>query len=95
MIPWSSGHGWQRGPQHDAKQQTAWVPGTRGAFYAETPLNQLTPFSPPAMKVEPAGKALIANNNDTLAGLPDQPETSPDKTAQLALRVRASPSKWC
>ncbi len=80
MIPWAQGHGWQRGPQHEVKQQNIWVPGTRGAFWPEIPLHQLKPFSPPAMKVEPAGKALIANNNETLAWIAGPAGNFTDKT---------------
>jgi beta-galactosidase len=80
IIPWSNGHGWSRGPKSDRKQQNVWTPGMRGAFYPETTLRELKPFSPPSMKVEPAGKALIANNNETLAWIAGPSGNFTDKT---------------
>jgi beta-galactosidase len=84
MIPWSNAHGWERGPQADVKQQNVWAPGTRGAFYPESTLRELKPFSPPAVEVEPAGKALIANNNETLAWIAGPSGNFTDKTHNYA-----------
>jgi beta-galactosidase len=80
MIPWSNGHGWGRGEGHDQKVQHPWVPGTLGAFWPETSVGSVRPFSEPGKRIHPAGKAMMANNSDTLAWIAGPDDRFTDKT---------------
>jgi beta-galactosidase len=68
MLPWTQGHGWTR--NDTASTQVAMPPfkaGRTGMYYDSVSLASLYPNQPPVYTAQPAGQALIANNNETLA----------------------------
>lgn len=68
MLPWSNGHGWTR--EDTAAKKIKMKPfetGRKGMYYPTASLADLYDRQPPAYSTQPGGKALIENNNATLA----------------------------
>lgn len=68
MIPWANGHGFTR--TDDANREIElppFVPGERGPHANRVRADKIHKLSPPAFALNPAGEALVANNQPTLA----------------------------
>ena len=68
MLPWSNGHGWTRNDTAATHLKLpAFITGKKGMYYSAASLADLYDRQPPAYTIQPGGKALIENNNTTLA----------------------------
>ncbi|HYW43195.1 MAG TPA: glycoside hydrolase family 2 TIM barrel-domain containing protein [Bryobacteraceae bacterium] len=68
MFPWENAHGWAAGA--DAGKQVdlgPFVPGRRGYYFPTASISNLRWVAPQAARMMPAGKALVENNQPTLA----------------------------
>jgi beta-galactosidase len=68
MFPWSNAHGWIKTP--DGENEVAlppFKPGRRGYYFPTAPKSNLYWLEPEAAHMLPAGKALVENNQPTLA----------------------------
>jgi beta-galactosidase len=68
MFPWSNAYGWAAGP--DARKEVdlgPFVPGRRGYYFHSASIANLHWLAPRAARMLPAGKALLENNQSTLA----------------------------
>ena len=87
IFPWSNAHGWTASP--DAGKEVdlgPFVPGRRGYYFRTAPMANLHWLDPQAARMLPAGKALVENNQPTLAwicgpgGRPNPGVPGPDKS---------------
>jgi beta-galactosidase len=68
LFPWSNGHGWDTRGVGDRESATKpFVPGQRGYYFPKAANYNLYWLRPQGARMMPAGKALIENNQPTLA----------------------------
>ena len=68
MLPWDSGHGWSRNDTAGTViNMKPFELGRRGMYYPTAQLSDIYDKQEPAYTTQPGGKALIENNNATLA----------------------------
>lgn len=80
MIPWNDGHGWGRGPQSEEMiDMGSFKPGTRGWYLREISKYQFYGFSSEGCVIHPSGKAIIKNNQPTLAWIAGSREAFTEK----------------
>ncbi len=68
MFAWENAHGWA--PKPDAEKEVAlgpFVPGRRGYYFPTAPMANLYWLGPKAAQILPGGRALVENNQPTLA----------------------------
>jgi len=80
MLPWDSGHGWSRNDTAgtDIKMKPFKL-GRKGMYYPTAKLSDIYYKQEPAYTTQPGGKALIENNNATLAYIAGSKEAFTEK----------------
>ncbi len=84
LLAWSNAHGWQNTKQ--ASELVASKPfeaGRKGFYYPKVNLSDLFDKQAPAYQILEAGKALISNNNETLAYIAGSNEAFTEKNHQF------------
>jgi beta-galactosidase len=68
MVPWSGGYAWRRTGPEEEIDAPPFQPGRRGTYSPKLRKAYLFPNQPQGgYELTPAGRALLANNNETLA----------------------------
>ncbi|MGD0497897.1 MAG: beta-galactosidase [Bryobacteraceae bacterium] len=102
MFPWSNGHGWAHSPDgNKVVNLTAFTPGRRGFYFPTARMSNLHWLEPTAARTMPAGKAIVENNQATLAWIcgpggrpnpgvagPDQAFTAKDHNFQVGRSIQ-------
>ncbi|MGD0498044.1 MAG: glycoside hydrolase family 2 TIM barrel-domain containing protein [Bryobacteraceae bacterium] len=68
LLPWENGHGWARSADGSkVVDLPPFTPGRRGYYFRTSTISNLHWLDPQAARLMPAGKALVENNQATLA----------------------------
>jgi len=68
MLPWNNGHGWSITEAAKEKvRMPAFATGRKGNYFAVAEKGDINFLQSPGWNIKPGGKALLQNNNQTLA----------------------------
>ena len=81
MVPWNKAHGWIRKPSaNDNVEMPEFKPGQRGTYFKTVNKGDLFYFDSTYWDILPSARALIENNNETLAWIAGSPENFTEKS---------------